>query len=226
MGDTPVLFVKIERLRRLHRAEHLAVPVSRGADGKYGLGLTDDNEVIKLHAETNAGLIFPGDQILAVDGVNLGRERLSALLSSDLFSASEHVTLTVSRRRSDTKDNAISGDVFASLKLLRGDGSTLQEYPSDMWSARTDVAWGACWTIRCPRGAAAASLCLHRSLLFTDPLVGSATLDFDELALGEITTAWHGFRPERSMWATRAVGAGRTVVHGEALLSVSLHLGS
>jgi hypothetical protein len=47
MGETPVLFVKIERLRRLYRAERISVPVSRGADGTFGLGLSDDNEVSK-----------------------------------------------------------------------------------------------------------------------------------------------------------------------------------
>jgi hypothetical protein len=227
MGDTPVLFIKIERLRRLYRAERIAVSVARGPDGTFGLGLTDDNEVSKLHSETNAGLIFPGDQVLEVDGVGLGRDRLSAVLSSAAFAERRHVTLHVSRKRAAAKDEPISGDVFATLKLLRADGATLQEYPSDIWPARTDAAWGACWTVRCPRGAAAASLTLHRSHLFTDPVVGTAPLPFDETEDGEIRTGWHGFRPEPDRWVTRAVGAAAdAALHGEALLSVRKYLES
>jgi hypothetical protein len=158
--------------------------------------------------------------VLAVEHVGLGRERLSAVLASAAFANRQHLTLHVSRKRATVKDDPISGDVFATLKLLRADGSTLQEYPSDIWPARTDAAWGACWTIRCPRGAAAASLSLHRSLLFTDPVVGRASLCFDEMEQGEIRTAWHGFRPERDRWATRAVGTAEASIHGEALLSV------
>lgn len=226
MGETPVLFVKIERLRRLYRTERIAVPVARGADGTFGLGLTDDNEVSKLLSETNAGLVFPGDQVLAVEGVGLGRDRLSAVLSSSAFADRQHVTLHVSRKRAGAKDEPITGDVFASLKLLRADGTTMQEYPSDIWPARTDAAWGACWTVRCPRGAAAAALTLHRSLLFTDPVVGTAPLPFDEMEEGEIRAAWHGFRPERDRWATRAVGTADAMLHGEALLSVRRFLES
>ena len=37
------LFVKVERLRRLHESSLLDVPCERGPDGTFGLGLTDDN---------------------------------------------------------------------------------------------------------------------------------------------------------------------------------------
>ena len=224
MGETPVLFLKVERLRRLFRARKYLVPVARGPDGTFGLGLTDDNEVMKLHSDTNAGLVFPGDQVIAVEGFALGRERLSAVLASEQFRERQHLTLSISRRRADVKDDPISGEIFASLKLLRADGSVLQEFPSDIWPVRTDTAWGACWTIRCPRCAAAASLSLHRSLLFTDPVVGTATLPFDHLEEGEITTRWHGFKPERDRWTTRGVAKDEEMVYGEALLSVSSHL--
>lgn len=220
MGETPVLFLKVERLRRLFRARKYLVPVARGPDGTFGLGLTDDNEVMKLHSDTNAGLVFPGDQVIAVEGFALGRERLSAVLASEQFRERQHLTLSISRRRADVKDDPISGEIFASLKLLRADGSVLQEFPSDIWPVRTDTAWGACWTIRCPRCAAAASLSLHRSLLFTDPVVGTATLPFDHLEEGEITTRWHGFKPERDRWTTRGVAKDEEMVYGEALLSI------
>ena len=44
------LFVKVERLRRLHESSLLDVPCERGPDGSFGLGLTDDNVRSLQHA--------------------------------------------------------------------------------------------------------------------------------------------------------------------------------
>ena len=80
--DTDVLFLKIERLRRLYRSEILTVPVERGDNGTFGLGLSDDNEVLRLHHDANAQVIEPGDQVISVEGVPLGRGPLSRLRST------------------------------------------------------------------------------------------------------------------------------------------------
>ena len=43
------LFVKIERLRRLHRSDQHIFTVRRGEDGTFGIGLSDDNEVTTFY---------------------------------------------------------------------------------------------------------------------------------------------------------------------------------
>lgn len=90
--DTDVLFLKIERLRRLYRSEILTVPVERGDNGTFGLGLSDDNEVLRLHHDANAQVIEPGDQVISVEGVPLGRGPLSRLLA-ERFAERQAVTL-------------------------------------------------------------------------------------------------------------------------------------
>jgi hypothetical protein len=118
--DTQVLFLKIERLRRLFTSERLKVRVSRGADGSFGLGLSDDNEVLKMHHETNAGLICPGDQILAVEGVALARERLSAVLAAR-FTSQASVLLDVSRRLAyGSFTAAVGSSATSAAARLRG----------------------------------------------------------------------------------------------------------
>lgn len=218
--DTDVLFLKIERLRRLYRSEILTVPVERGDNGTFGLGLSDDNEVLRLHHDANAQVIEPGDQVISVEGVPLGRGPLSRLLA-ERFAERQAVTLTLSRAEPSTSTAPLTGDVFATLKLLRADGSLLQEYPSDLWRFRPDAAWGACWTLRVPRGVACASLQLQRSLLFTDPPVGSAVLQLDSLPAEELHTAWHGLRPDASRWSSsRSRPLGSSSLAGEVLISV------
>ena len=78
MAET--LFVKVERVRRLHSAKLVDVDVHRGEDGSFGIGLSDDNVVTNFHHSTNTASLQLGDQVCKVDGVTLVRERLAHLV--------------------------------------------------------------------------------------------------------------------------------------------------
>ena len=78
MAET--LFVKVERVRRLHSARLVDVDVHRGEDGSFGIGLSDDNVVTNFHHSTNTASLQLGDQVCKVDGVTLVRERLAHLV--------------------------------------------------------------------------------------------------------------------------------------------------
>ena len=78
MSET--LFVKVERVRRLHSARLVEVDMHRGEDGSFGIGLSDENVVTNFHHGTNAGSLQLGDQVCKVDSVTLVRERLAHLV--------------------------------------------------------------------------------------------------------------------------------------------------
>ena len=78
MSET--LFVKVERVRRLHSARLVEVDVHRGEDGSFGIGLSDENVVTNFHHDTNAASLQLGDQVCKVDSVSLVRERLAHLV--------------------------------------------------------------------------------------------------------------------------------------------------
>jgi hypothetical protein len=78
MSET--LFVKVERVRRLHSARLVDVDVHRGEDGSFGIGLSDENVLTNFHHPTNAVCLQLGDQVCKVDGVTLVRERLAHLV--------------------------------------------------------------------------------------------------------------------------------------------------
>ena len=78
MAET--LFVKVERVRRLHSARLVDVDVHRGEDGSFGIGLSDDNVVTNFHHSKNTASLQLGDQVCKVDGVTLVRERLAHLV--------------------------------------------------------------------------------------------------------------------------------------------------
>ena len=60
MAET--LFLKVERVRRLHNARLTEVDVQRGEDGSFGIGLSDENEITNFHHETNAQLLQVGNR--------------------------------------------------------------------------------------------------------------------------------------------------------------------
>ena len=92
MAACNTLFIKVERLRRLQRAAEYVHTVKRGEDGSFGLGLSDDNEIIRFYHDENAGLLRIGDQVRAVNDKPLVREQLAKLLQR-CFPGEETVTL-------------------------------------------------------------------------------------------------------------------------------------
>uniref|UniRef100_A0A7S0P1K6 PDZ domain-containing protein n=1 Tax=Calcidiscus leptoporus TaxID=127549 RepID=A0A7S0P1K6_9EUKA len=206
MGDT--LFVKIERLRRLFRCTTLSVRVQRGEGGGFGLGLSEDNEILEFHHATNAQLLHIGDQVRSVNDVPLVRERLGTVLKR-FFPDQNEVELAITR--AVVEPRCFSGEVFASLRALSTSGATVAEWPSDLWKARPDVVWGAFWTVMLPPATRRASFALHRSLMLTDPLYGHAVLDFSALDADSVSTRWH---------MLRADGAVDSEAVGEVLLSI------
>lgn len=96
-------------------------------------------------------------------------------------------------------------DAHERTRLTRG-------APADLWTLRTDWVWGAFWTLLLPPATSAVRFCVHRSLIFTEPLLGCVELQLDELPPDALCTQWH---------ALRAKGERRSdVILGEVLLSV------
>ena len=96
MSET--LFVKVERVRRLHKARLLEVEVHRGEDGSFGIGLSDENEIINFHHGTNAERLQLGDQVRKVGHVLLVRERLALLVQRQFADAQQACAARSTRR--------------------------------------------------------------------------------------------------------------------------------
>lgn len=193
------LFVKIEKLRRLYSSSMHKVVVHRTDDGSFGLGLSEDNSVVKFHCSTNATLLEVGDQIRAVsmvDGTHvtpLGRERLAVVINQQ-FSSEMQICLQVSRRRRES-DSPFDRDLFAILRADNQRGHMVHEWSSDLWTA-TDAVWGACWTVALPPETHSLALDVHKSHFFSEPLLGSTPLpSLADLRAGGITTRWYGLTP-------------------------------
>ena len=90
MSET--LFVKVERVRRLHSARLVEVDVQRGEDGSFGIGLSDENIITNFHHATNAASLQLGDQVCKVDSVALVRERLANLVQRQFADAQQVCT--------------------------------------------------------------------------------------------------------------------------------------
>ena len=54
--------------------------------------------------------------------------------------------------------------------------------------------WGAFWTVPMPPATGAVRFCLHRSLIFTEPLLGCVELPLHELTQDNLCTQWHPLR--------------------------------
>ena len=231
MSDT--LFVKVERVRRLHRARLVEVDVHRGEDGSFGIGLSDENEITNFHHGTNAGRLQMGDQVCKVDHVYLVRERLAHLVQRQFADVQQvrknsppppvcagldaalpvQVRLQVSRvLRDDGPTKPCGGEVFAVLEVLRSDGEMLDEMASELWTLRTDLMWGAFWTVPMPPATGSVRFCLHRSRLFTEPLLGRVELPLHKLTPDALCTQWHPLRAKGQPGGQR----GEDTILGEA----------
>lgn len=148
-----------------------------------------------------------------VDGRQLVRERLGVVMQQEFADAAQ-VTLQVSRPSEDPAEKRVTGEIFAVLELLRPDGALLAELASDIWTIRTDWVWGAFWTLLLPPATGAVRFCVHRSLIFTEPLVGCVELPLQELQLDALSTRWYPLR-------VRGKGPGHPdQIKGEVLLSI------
>jgi hypothetical protein len=56
--------------------------------------------------------------------------------------------------------------------------------------------WGAFWTVPMPPATGAVRFCLHRSLIFTEPLLGCVELPLHELTQDNLCTQWHPLRAQ------------------------------
>ena len=54
--------------------------------------------------------------------------------------------------------------------------------------------WGAFWSVPMPPATGAVRFCLHRSLVFTEPLLGCVELPLHELTQDGLCTQWHPLR--------------------------------
>ena len=220
------LFLKIDRIRRLRAATSITACVRRGPDGSFGLGLSDDNALLELHHDENKHALRLGDQIVSVsamqydggtnspdDSVPLVRERLAAVIERH-FAERDELQLHILRpKRPKDPASAAAEDVFAVLELLRSDGGEMGDLVSDLWEYREAASWGAFWTVTLPAGAAVVRVGLHRSHLFSEPLIGSTEVELDAIPKdGGTATRWHALR--------RSGDDSTGEVHGEVLLSL------
>ena len=212
-GEPNTVFVKIERLRRLHSAREFVHDVSRGEDGTFGLGLSEDNEIIKFYHDTNAGRLRLGDQVRAVGDAPLVRERLSSVVQRH-HGDDKTVPMLVSRAvAGDQKEAPVSSEVFGSLQLRSAMGEELDEWLSELWTLRPDTVWGTYWTLPILPGTTSVWLGIYLSKLFTEPLFGWVEIPLTSLHNGPLDTRWYSLREER------AHATSRDLV-GEILLSV------
>ena len=56
--------------------------------------------------------------------------------------------------------------------------------------------WGAFWTVPMPPATGAVRFCLHRSLIFTELLLGCVELPLHELTQDNLCTQWHPLRAQ------------------------------
>ena len=206
------LFVKVERLRRLQRATEYTYTVRRGDDGSFGLGLSEDNEIVHFYHEENTSVLRLGDQIRAVGDQPLVRERLASLLQR-CFPDEETVSLHISRTIGEKQQKQSGEEAFAALQLRNAYGDELDEWLSELWELRTDAVWGTFWTLPILSGATTAWFGLHLSKLFSEPLIGSVEIPLASLTTDKVDTRWYSLRDEDDSEASR------NEIDGEILLT-------
>ena len=97
--------------------------------------------------------------------------------------------------RTDGPVKPMTGEIFGVLELVRpSSGEVLSELASDLWTLRTDFVWGAFWTVLLPPATGLVRFCVHRSLIFTEPLLGCVELPLHELTQDGLCTQWHPLR--------------------------------
>jgi len=204
------LFIKVERLRRLYRSDEHVFTVRRGEDDTFGLGLSEDNEIVTFYHQANSHVLRLGDQIRMVGNTPLVRERLATLLQRQ-HAGEETVELHISRSTEEpTRKNG--NDVFAALQLQSSDGTEIDEWLSELWTLRTDAVWGTFWTLPIVGGSHAAWLGIHESNMFTEPLMGGVLLPLASLQKEKLDCRWYSLRAEDA-------SPGQREIVGEVLLT-------
>ncbi len=160
VSEPNTLFLKIERFRRLFPSRELEVEVSRGEDNTFGLGLSEDNMVKWFVHDTNSHVLQQGDQIRAVGGVPLVRQKLADVFAEH-FPDYQKVRITIARESIKPERGIRNAEVFVSLQLLSKDGDELDEWLSDFWTVRPDHTWGAFWTLPIIAGTRKVRLVIH-----------------------------------------------------------------
>lgn len=193
--ECTTIFVKIESVRRLQQATEAVYTVRRGGDGSFGLGLSEDNEIIHFYHNENAGILRIGDQVRAVNDVPLVRERLATLLQRE-FADQETVTLHISRAYGEKR--SIGGDSFAAVQTRDENGEDLTEWLSNIWTLQPNKLWGASWELPISESTNKLSVALHLSRLFGfhEPLVGSVEIPLASLKTDTVETKWYSLRDE------------------------------
>lgn len=185
--EPTTIFVKVERLRRLHRSDELVYTVRRGEDGTFGLGLSEDNEIVAFYHEQNTDVLRLGDQVRSVGDVPLVRERLATLLQRH-FPDDETVQLHISRSSEQAQKRG--GDVVATIELRTADGEDLDDWSSEIWALRTDAVWGTFWTLPILPRARTIWFGVHESNLFTEPLIGCVEIPIGSLVKEQLDCRW------------------------------------
>jgi hypothetical protein len=187
------IFVKVERLRRLQKGTEAVHTVRRGEDGSFGLGLSEDNEIINFYHEENAGVLRIGDQVRAVNDTPLVRERLAVLLQRS-FASHDTVQLHISRAHGEKLKQG--QEAFAALQMRNEFGEEIEEWLSELWNVKTNSVWGTFWTVPIVEGAHSVWLGLHLSKMFTEPLIGSVEIPLADIPAEKLQTRWYSLRDE------------------------------
>jgi hypothetical protein len=194
------LFVKIERLRRIRPALEYIYTVRHGEDRSFGLGLTEDNEIIKFYHEENSNVLRIGDQVRAVNDAPLVREKLAALLQRK-FPGEESVKLHISRPQGAGEKHEDT-EVFCALQQRSRRGEDLDEWLTELWDLRTDAVWGTFFTVPIVHRANSMWLGLHASYIFSEPLLGCVSIPLSDLGRDELDTRWHSLRAQDASGST------------------------
>jgi len=192
----------VERLRRLHRSDELVYTVRRGEDGTFGLGLSEDNEIVAFYHEQNTDVLRLGDQVRSVGDVPLVRERLATLLQRH-FPDDETVQLHISRSSEQAQKRG--GDVVATIELRTADGEDLDDWSSEIWALRTDAVWGTFWTLPILPRARTIWFGVHESNLFTEPLIGCVEIPIGSLVKEQLDCRWYSLRSEDAPATSREI---------------------
>ena len=185
--EPTMIFVKVERLRRLQNAEEFVHAVRRGEDGTFGLGLSEDNVIVKFYHEANTHVLRLGDQVRSVGDIPLVREKLADVLQHH-YADDETVELHYSR--SSEQPQKRRGEVFAALQLRTAMGDEMDEWVSDIWELRTDAVWGTFWTLPIIPGAHTVWIGIHESNMFTEPLLGYVEIPIASLRKEVLDCRW------------------------------------
>ena len=152
------LLLKVERVRRLYESSLLALPVERGEDGTFGLGLTEENELAHIYDAADPALRL-GDQVREVSSADphntlkwSQRAQLSIAAATSLSAPDKSVLSELGEGAgagSEARDQALAAD-DPSIAACETGGAT-----SDMGRCRLDSA-SAAGAVAPTQGAAVA----------------------------------------------------------------------